>query len=237
MNLLQKVFVVAYDCPHRKTYDVLTLLKAFGYKSVTVFTSPMTYKKTFIPLLQHRPNTVHFIDTKTLCDNLNYRCINLKSLQELILFVKDVEEAPVLIAGAGLLPNELLNKINFINVHPGYLPYARGLDAFKWSLLQNLPIGVTAHLLGQEVDSGVLIHRLRIFPQKNDTFHSLAYKVYEEEINLLVKSIELYKNAKEIIQTLDTFPAHKRMPNEIEKTLDVTLKTYYCDENLYNCWE
>jgi len=65
----------------------------------------------------------------------------------------------------------------------------------------------------------------------------LAYKVYEEEINLLVKSIELYKNAKGIIQPLDAFPAHKRMPNEIEKTLDVTLKTYYCDENLYNCWE
>jgi len=166
MNLLQKVFVVAYDCPHRKTYDVLTLLKALGYKNVTVFINPMTYKKTFIPLLQHRPNTVHFIDTKTLCDNLNYRYINLKSLQELIVFVRDIEDAPVLIAGAGLLPVELLSKINFINVHPGYLPYARGLDAFKWSLLQNLPIGVTAHLLGQEVDSGVLIHRLRIFPQK-----------------------------------------------------------------------
>ena len=86
MNLLQKVFVIAYDCPHRKTYDVLTLLKSFGYKNVTVFTSPMTYKKTFIPLLQHRPNTVHFIETKTLCDHLDYRCEGLKQLKDLIFF-------------------------------------------------------------------------------------------------------------------------------------------------------
>ena len=142
------VYVVTYDCPHRKTYDVLTLLETKGYRNVTVFYHPMTYKKMFRPLLQHRPSDLHAIDTQTLCQNLDFRCVSLPSLEYLSDYVSEIGETPVLIAGAGLIPNDLLHKITFINAHPGYSPYARGLDAFKWSILKNLPIGVTVHTVG-----------------------------------------------------------------------------------------
>ena len=145
MNVTSPVYVMTYDCPHRKTYDVLTLLKAKGYRNVTVFCHPMTYKKTFRPLLQHRPSDLHAIDTQTLCQNLDFQCISLPFLECLSNYVGEIGETPVLIAGAGLIPNDLLQKITFINAHPGYSPYARGLDAFKWSILKNLPIGVTVH--------------------------------------------------------------------------------------------
>ena len=145
MNIAEPVFVLTYDCPHRKTYDTLTLLNAKGFKNVTVFCHPMTYMKTFRPLLQHRPPIVHDIDTQTLCKNLGFRYISLQSVNGLSDYVNDIGETPVLIVGAGLIPDVLLNTIVFINAHPGYSPYARGLDAFKWSLLKNLPIGVTVH--------------------------------------------------------------------------------------------
>ena len=231
------VFVVAYDGPHRKTFDVLTVLSALGYKNVTVFSSPITYKKTFVPLLQHRPGVVYSIDTCTLCKNLCFQFIALKTLQELTAYMVQIGEAPVLIAGAGLIPEDLLDKITFINAHPGYIPYARGLDAFKWSILENLPIGVSSHILGHVVDAGKLIKRVRIISEERDTFHRLAQKVYEQEIKLLLDAVLEYKHVLKDVKEIDGFPTHKRMPNDIEKTLDITLKTYHCDESLYNCWE
>lgn len=231
------VFVVAYDCPHRKTFDVLTGLLALGYRNVSVFGCPMTYRKSFKPILQHRPRVVHDIDTYTLCKNLCFRFTALKALQELAAYIDQIGEAPVLIAGAGLIPEDLLDKITFVNAHPGYIPYARGLDAFKWSIFENLPIGVSSHIVGHVVDAGKLIKRLRIVPEPGDTFHSLAQKVYEQEIKLLLDSVLEYKHVLKEVKEVEGFLAHKRMPNNIERILDITLESYHNDESLYNCWE
>ena len=251
MNATSPVYVVTYDCPHRKTYDVLTLLKTKGYRNVTVFYHPMTYKKMFRPLLQHRPSDLHAIDTQTLCQNLDFRCISLPSLEHLSDYIGEIGETPVLIAGAGLIPNDLLHKITFINAHPGYSPYARGLDAFKWSILKNLPIGVTVHTVKGEVeekrreekrtnltDTGLYITRIHLQPTEVDTFHSMAYKVYEYEVSLLVQSLEMYDNAlkeNRIIEPLSDFPSTRRMPNNLERTLDLALKSYHCDLARYPC--
>ena len=250
MNVISPVYVVTYDCPHRKTYDVLTLLKAKGYRNVTVFCHPMTYKKTFRPLLQHRPSDLHAIDTQTLCQNLDFQCISLPSLECLSNYVGEIGETPVLIAGLSLIPNDLLQKITFINAHPGYSPYARGLDAFKWSVLKNLPIGVTVHTVRGEfeekrreekrdiTDTGLYITRIHLQPTEADTFHSMAYKVYEYEISLLVQSLEMYDSAlkkNRIIEPLSDFPSTRRMPHDLECTLDLTLKSYHCDLAQYPC--
>lgn len=250
MSISSPVFVITYDCPHRKTYDVLTLLRAKGYENVTVFCHPMTYRKMFRPLLQHRPSVIHDMDTQTLCRNLDFRCISLPSLKCLSDYVGEIGEMPVLIAGAGLIPEDLLHKVTFINAHPGYSPYARGLDAFKWSILKNLPIGVTIHTVKGEseekrreekrdiTDTGLYIARIHLQPTETDTFHSMAYKVYEYEISLLVQSIGMYDNAlknSRMIEPLSDFPSTRRMPNNLEHTLDLTLKSYRCDLARYPC--
>lgn len=237
MNPLKRVFILAYNCPHRKTFDVLTGLKALGYKDITVFVSPMTYKKKFSPLLQHRPAEVYLIGTQELCKHLGFDVIFLENLQDLNRFIVEIGNAPVLVAGAGLIPEGLLDEITFINAHPGYIPYARGLDAFKWSIIQNLPIGVTSHILGHEIDAGEIIDRVRIIPADGDTFHSLAYRVYQQEIKMLIESVEKYKNIQSVKSALTEFPVHRRMPNDVEKKIDITLKSYHCDEDLYNSWE
>lgn len=247
MNTFSPVYVLTYDCQHRKTYDVLTLFKAKGCRDVTVFCHPMTYRKTFRPLLQHRPTVLHAVDTQTLCRNLDFRCVPLKSVGNLLDYADTVGTSPVLIAGAGLIPNELLRKVTFINAHPGYSPYARELDAFKWSVLKNLPIGVTVHTVRGEsgrgesidlTDTGLYVTRIHLQPTEADTFHSMAYKVCEYEVSLLVQSLELYDDALKkdrTIEPLSGFPSTRRMPNDLERTLDVTLKSYHCDLAQYPC--
>lgn len=52
------VNILTYTVPHRKTYDVLCLLKALGYDDVTVWMMPMAYQKSFTPLINHRNNNL-----------------------------------------------------------------------------------------------------------------------------------------------------------------------------------
>ena len=60
------------------------------------------------------------------------------------------------ILGARILKKEIINafKIGIINMHPGILPENRGLDNIKWSVVKNLPIGVTSHFIDPRIDMG-----------------------------------------------------------------------------------
>ena len=81
----------------------------------------------------------------------------MKSLNEL---PKIKKEDFVLIGGAGIIKKELADSKRIINSHPAYLPYVRGLDSMKWSILNDKPLGVTSHIISEEADQGWLIKRL-----------------------------------------------------------------------------
>ena len=207
--------VLTYDVPHRKTYDVLCLLKARGYRHVHVWATPLTYVKKFSPIYEHRPSVLVDLYPEELCRNLGFEFSRHLDGYAGLSKYKDI---PILICGAGLLPLEEIGQNIIINSHPGYIPFARGLDAFKWAIYEGNPIGVTTHLIGDEIDAGEVIDR-KILPIKhNDTFHSLARRVYESEIVMLVDAVERSKYAKEYVPAGDN-SVHKRMPREIEELL------------------
>lgn len=212
---MEKIAVLTYPVKHRKTYDVLSLLKANGYTDVKVCAVPFHYQKKKFPFIQHRPE-MHFRvpDIKEICFNLGYQ-YNFGELESFNI----EQERIVLVAGAGILPDEFVCTHTVINAHPGYLPNCRGLDAFKWAIAENQPIGVTTHLIGKYVDAGKIIERRIIDVYKMDTFHAVAERIYENEVSMLVEAI-----SKCNITQLDTiypenFEIHKRMPECIEKNL------------------
>ena len=69
--------VLTYSVPHRKTCDVLCLLKSRGIKHVLVFAILMHYKKTFVPLYEHRPSLYPRISTEEVCRNFDYDSVNV----------------------------------------------------------------------------------------------------------------------------------------------------------------
>lgn len=210
------ICVLTYNIRHRKTYDILCLLKAMGYKSVTVYAIPLQYSKSFHPLLQHRPEMSWPIGTDLLCKNLAYKYIEIKSY----LDIKEPSGRIVLVGGATLLPEEFIRRYKIINSHPGYIPNCRGLDAYKWAIYEMQPIGVTSHLLGDEVDAGEIILREKVPIYNSDTFYSLAQRVYESEIRMMVESV-LYvvqERKREYISG-NGYAVHKRMPHYIESKL------------------
>lgn len=208
----KKIAVLSYTVPHRKTYDVLLRLKAKGYCDVALYAKPYHYTKKYMPLIEHRPVSYGF-DNALLCHNLGYQYQEYNCE-----FPKLDQGTVVLIAGSGLLPDTAVKKHIIINAHPGYIPDARGLDALKWAVLEDKPIGCTTHILGDEVDAGLIIERKEIPIYAQDTFHAVANRVYEHEIIMLVDAIEKADNASEYI-TGGNNCIHKRMPHELEQQL------------------
>lgn len=214
--------VLTYNVPHRKTFDTLCLLKANGYKNVLAWAVDFHYKKTFCPIYEHRPPVVVDIFPCDLCANLGYDFIYAKNRYD--DFDYDVN-IPVLICGAGILPEEMVKRYKIINAHPGYIPMARGLDAFKWSIVDEIPIGVTTHLLGDEIDAGEIIDRRIVDIFENDTFHSVAQRVYENEIVCLVDALGKLDDEHQIIHGGD-YPIRKRMQRDIESSLMDAFEKY-----------
>lgn len=207
--------VLTYDVPHRKTYDTLCTIKANGLAhNVLVYAIPMHYKKKFHPIYEHRPVLHRDIDTQKVCENFGYTYVCEKNYDAL-----DVDAmTPVLVCGAGIIPQEFVSSHTVINAHPGYVPLARGLDAFKWAIVEQKPIGVTTHIIGKEVDAGAIVQRVKVPVYRNDTFHAVAQRVYEYEILLLADSLRHWQEDHEYISAGENL-LHKRMPAETEKGL------------------
>ena len=133
------------------------------------------------------------METEDLCKRLNYDFQPITA-DEINDYLNQNTTDFTLIAGAGLLPDDLVENHKLINSHPGWLPKVRGLDSFKWAIHNQQELGVTCHFVDSEADAGFLIEQVKVPIYKNDTFHSVAFRQYKIEINLLVRSIEIIPN-------------------------------------------
>ena len=225
---MKKIGVLTYTVKHRKTFDVLSLLKANGYEDVVVYAIPFHYQKKKFPIYQHRPEMNYVIpEIKDFCTNLGFKC----ETGQLADFSIESDRI-ILVAGAGILPEDFVKNHIIINSHPGYIPNCRGLDAFKWAIIEGQPIGVTTHLIGDYVDAGEVIER-RIIPiYFSDTFHALAARLYENEVSMLVEAVELYDDSSLEMIYPGEYEVHKRMPADIESTILAKIDEYKNDHGI-----
>ena len=222
-----EIVVISYNTPHRKTQDVLFQLKAKGYQNVTVLALPFVFRENpFKPIFAHRPSTAVDVMPEVLCERFLYRFKETKA-DEIKSYLNRNKTDYILIAGAGLLPDELVENHKLINSHPGWLPKVRGLDSLKWAIHKKLPLGVTCHFVDSEADAGFLIEQREVPIYANDTFHSLAYRQYEIEIDMLVNSIQVIPTRTEFPSLSTTeFEATRRMPKSIEENLMQEFEVY-----------
>ena len=209
--------IITYDAPHRKTQDVLFKLILNGYSNLHLIGIPWIKRKNFQPIYEHRPVNKMSISIEKLAERLNitYSKVAIKDLET---YFSKQHFKHILIAGAGLLPESLCKSFKIINAHPGYLPYTKGLDAFKWAILRGHPIGVTTHYISEKADEGLLIEKRIVPVYFEDTFGGVAYRVYETEIEMLVNAIGMIEENKATFEALsdDNYVANKRMPHHHE---------------------
>ena len=218
--ITMNIHVLTYTTPHRKTYDVLCLLKARGYDSVSVWAVPMHYVKKYTPTVPHRPDGVP-VRSQAYISRFGYAYKELDSYAQIPPTGK---EDLFLLCGGGILERDFCAARTIINSHGGYIPYARGLDSYKWAIYLGLPVGVTTHIIGTELDAGEIIERKKVELLQTDTFHTLAQRAYELETCMLVDAIE--KAGGEHIYIKGESEPFRRMPHALEAELYQKFEAY-----------
>jgi len=125
---------------------------------------------------------------------------------------------------AKIIPANFLHGRYILNCHPGLLPYNRGVDAFKWCIVNEWPIGITLHQIDEAIDRGTILYRLRIPVFKTDSLKAVCQRAYAYEIDLLANFSCHMNNKQYGWGVSDAFPVSHQL---ILKSLDQDLERLF----------
>ncbi len=189
---MQPLSVFAYNFPHRKTQDFLFRLRADGFEISDVLAAdPVKLNippSTVRTKLRHRP-ALHPEKVSEMI-GARYHVVPHRGA-ELIALLDEIRPEIGVIAGARILKPDVIGKFSagVINFHPGMIPEARGLDAMLWSIRNDIPLGVTSHLIDRRVDAGRILERRRIELFADDSVFDLSERLYEIQLDMLSEAI------------------------------------------------
>jgi len=105
----------------------------------------------------------------------------------LINYINDNNIEFVLAGAAQILRKHLFDRTRcfFINMHPGVLPYMRGMHSDKWALYYGINPGATLHIMDEGVDTGPVIAAGFVAIGENDSIASMRVKAHELCLTLL----------------------------------------------------
>ena len=135
--------------------------------------------------------TIKFIKNKKInFKKINFKVFYFKSFNSVksFNFIKRKKIKYFLNAGVTEKLDKNMVKYKIINVHPGLLPYYRGCSCPEWALYHNDRIGITAHLMDKNYDSGKIIKKkeiLKIISNYKDFRTNLYHESIKLGINLL----------------------------------------------------
>ena len=75
------------------------------------------------------------------------------------LFISNKIDIVFLLWWPDIVGKNVLNSatIGFVKLHPGMLPYNRGMHPYYWSIVECTPAGVSIHFIDEKVDAGKLL--------------------------------------------------------------------------------
>lgn len=122
-----------------------------------------------------------------------------------------------------------LLKCNIINLHIGYLPFARGIYPLVWSLVFNKPLGITLHLIQDDkIDNGQIIYKEKLNLKKRDNLKQIHFNSRK-----LIEKF-FFKNYKKLF----SYKKNKLQKNQQRKKFYFTKKmSQKLIDELPNKWE
>lgn len=226
-----KLAVFAYNFPHRKTQDFLFRLFLERYKVEFVVGAEPVKLELPASILRVKADHIDVVHPATICQRLEipYHILPHDS-EEVAELLRENDIDIGIVAGARILRKPVIQSVHkgIINFHPGLIPEARGLDALKWTIYKNLPLGVTAHFIDERVDAGRIILRREIPVRTDDTFIDLSVRLDETQVNLLPEVLALVRDRdiNEFATVTCEEKGNPAMPVELERELPRKLKEY-----------
>lgn len=185
-------------------------------------------------------------------DNQNYEeeiaklCIDAKipllrkvltSSEQFYKFVKNLDLDLIFLTWwPSIIKKEELNlvKEGWVNMHPSLLPYGRGKHPYYWSIVENLPFGVSLHFIDEGIDTGPVIAQKEIKILPEDNGESLYNKAINEIIKLFKENFIriISSEIKPIPQNSEEATFH--LAKELEPHSCINLDTTYKGRDLIN---
>lgn len=118
-----------------------------------------------------------------------------------------------------LIPNELIMKYNFINVHYGLLPKYRGMHTVAWAIINGeKEVGYTIHKVDKQIDNGDILRQEKIKVHLKDNIDIIMKKLDNLLENKICEFLKDYINGEvDIVKQ------------------DINKATFFCKRNLIDC--
>jgi len=186
------ISLFAYNFPHKKTQDFIFRLLSEGYEIDVIYAADPVKLNIPPTKIKSKINHIGLVHPQEIAKSFGIRYLVTSHDSEELKVNARKKPTLAVICGARILKADVIDCFprGIINFHPGIIPFARGLDALFWSIFNNHPLGVTAHLIDKRIDAGKIlsIKEISIFP--NDTILDLSEKLYEVQLEMLSNSIE-----------------------------------------------
>lgn len=179
-----RIGIITYATNHLKTEQVAVGLHQRGYENLALFALPFTPRAPRDVVFEHRPDMAQGGHSRLVAKAIG---ADYREVAEAVEIEADSCDI-FLIAGAGILPPDFVNATlgRVLNSHPGKIPLVRGLDAFKWAILQQQPVENSLHFIDAQTDAGTLVARLPTPLFASDTLQKFAARHYEIEIDMML---------------------------------------------------
>jgi len=132
-------------------------------------------------------NDVGFRIYEWLCDREDADVAALVTERTQLDLVRDLVPDMVVSVGFGhRVPVDILDIPDHgcVNLHPGYLPYNRGMSPNVWSIVEDTPAGVTLHYMDEDFDTGGIIAQREVETSFADTGKDLHRRLETEQFDL-----------------------------------------------------
>lgn len=214
---MKKIALFSYNFKHKKTQDFIFYLMANGYKIDLILATDPIQLNIKDNVVRSKVRHGFLIHPEEIAKRFSipYHVV-MHNSEETEKLLRDNEIDIAIITGARILKKPIIDscKIGILNFHPALLPECRGLDSFFWSVENNIKLGVTSHLIDKGVDSGLIVSKEEITINNDDTMFDLTERLYEKQLDMLSKSIEMLSQENPVFQPIDTTAGHNSKMEE-----------------------
>lgn len=98
----------------------------------------------------------------------------------------------LVLGGAPLVKRSVLDipRYGVINTHPAKLPEIRGMDVVGWSLLQEVPLGLTVFFVDEGIDTGPILYFHEVPASSGLTLEQIEQKLQSQAGVATVKALQ-----------------------------------------------
>lgn len=123
-----------------------------------------------------------------------------------------------------IFPGALHERVECVNVHPGFNPETRGWYPQVWSILHRLPLGFTIHRIDSKLDHGDIIYREELPLHAWDTSQSAYDRVLSAEVDWLKNNLSALLSGDYTCRPIDGL-GRLFLRKDFESLCELNLKT------------